>query len=383
MNLSDASVRNLFMNYTIPLSYNPPNPERLNAILRAYEGRHHNELVRDFEMALAHYTGAPYVLALNSGTAAIHLGLIVLGVGAGDEVLVPDFTYVASVNPVLYLGARPVFVDSERETWGMDPGLLEEAIKKRLAVGARPKAIVVVHVYGMPARIEEIVAVGDRYGIPVLEDAAEALGSTVNGQHVGLHGRLGVISFNNNKILTTYGGGAIITRDESLYRKALLLSEQAREDAPWYDHREVGYTYRMGPLNAAVGLAEFPHLDGYVERRRATFAQYRTLLKYGFTFIEEREGVVSNRWLTTVVLEEKVDVAAVVQGMKEEGIECRHLWRPMHDQGVFSGHLAFLMKASEHLFRNGLSLPSGNGIQEDEVETVAKQLSSIVAQRYL
>ena len=367
------------MSYTIPLSYNPPDPETLDTVLCDYAGKHHNELIRDFEAALSNYTRAPHVLALNSGTAAIHLGLIALGVGAGDEVLVPDFTYVASVNPVLYLGARPVFVDSEPETWGMDPELLEKAIRKRIDAGVSPKAIVVVHVYGMPARIEEIVSIGDRYGIPVLEDAAEALGSRVGDQHVGLHGRLGVISFNNNKILTTYGGGAIITRDEALYRRALFLSEQAREDAPWYDHREVGYTYRMGPLNAAVGLAQFPRLGDYVARRRATFEQYRLLLKQGFTFVKERAGVTSNRWLTTVVLDEKVDVAAVVRGMKEEGIECRHLWRPMHDQGVFAQHESYQAEVAARLFRCGLSLPSGNMLKEEDAEVVASQLGRFVA----
>jgi dTDP-4-amino-4,6-dideoxygalactose transaminase len=365
------------MQYTIPLSYNPIDTESLNATLRAYADKHHNELIRDFEEALSTYTGAPYVLALNSGTAAIHLGLIALGVEAGDEVMVPDFTYVASVNPVLYLGARPVFVDSEQETWGMDPELLEEAIKKRLAAGARPKAIVVVHVYGMPARIEEIVAVGDRYGIPVLEDAAEALGSRIGECHVGLHGRLGVISFNNNKILTTYGGGALITRDEALYRKALLLAEQAREDAPWYDHREMGYTYRMGPLNAAAGLSQFSDLDKNVARRRAIFDEYRSLLKHKFTFVAEREGVISNRWLSTIVLDEKVDVEAVVRDMKEAGIECRHLWRPMHDQLVFSQFSTLKIDVSKSLFQSGLSLPSSNGLTYNEVERIAAKLLEV------
>jgi dTDP-4-amino-4,6-dideoxygalactose transaminase len=371
------------MQYTIPLSYNPIDTESLNATLRAYADKHHNELIRDFEKALSSYTGAPYVLALNSGTAAIHLGLITLGVGAGDEVIVPDFTYVASVNPVLYLNARPVFVDSEPETWGMDPELLEEVIKKRLAAGARPKAIVVVHVYGMPARIEAIVAVANRYGIPVLEDAAEALGSRVAGRHVGLDGNLGILSFNNNKILTTYGGGALITRDEALYRKALLLAEQARENAPWYDHREVGYTYRMSPLNAAAGLSQFPNLDSYLQRRRAIFDQYQSLLRDGFAFVREPEGVISNRWLTTVVLDKKVDVEAVVRGMKEEGIECRHLWRPMHDQGVFADRVVVQTKVSEGLFRDGLSLPSGNALLPDQVEVVAGRLSRMVTRYQL
>jgi dTDP-4-amino-4,6-dideoxygalactose transaminase len=195
---------------------------------------------------------------------------------------------------------------------------------------------------------------------------------------VGLHGRLGILSFNNNKILTTYGGGALITRDEALYRKALLLAEQAREDAPWYDHREVGYTYRMGPLNAAVGLSHFPNLDAYVARRRAIFERYRALLTDGFTFVAEREGVISNRWLTTVVLDKKVDVEAVVRGMKEEGLECRHLWRPMYDQEVFGNYPAYRAEVSEGLFRNGLSLPSGNALHSDQVEDVARRLRRVV-----
>lgn len=364
------------MNYTIPLSYNPVDTAKLAEVLRRYEGEHHNTMIRDFEKAIADYTGAKYVLALNSGTAAIHLGLITLGVGAGDEVLVPDFTYVASVNPVLYLGARPVFIDSERETWGMDPELLEETIRQRQAAGVKPKAIIVVHVYGMPAKTPAICAIGEKYGIPVLEDAAEALGSRLHGNHVGTHGRLGILSFNNNKILTTYGGGAIITGDESLYRRALLLSEQARENMPWYDHREVGYTYRMGPLNAAMGLAQWPMLETFIRRRREIFGRYRERLGggSGFAFVDELPGCESNRWLTTVVLEDKVSAAAFLQRMKQGGIECRHLWRPMHDQGVFSQYLPPTTDFSERLFHSGLSLPSGNGLNNNDVDGIVNKL---------
>jgi len=368
------------MKYTIPLSYNPVDTDKLAEVLRRYEGEHHNAMVRDFEKAIADYTGAKYVLALNSGTAAIHLGLIALGVGAGDEVLVPDFTYVASVNPVLYLGARPVFIDSERVTWGMDPELLEEAIKKRQAAGVQPKAIIVVHVYGMPAQTPAICAIGDKYGIPVLEDAAEALGSRLHGNHVGTQGKLGILSFNNNKILTTYGGGAISTDDESLYRKTLFLAEQAREDMPYYDHREVGYTYRMGPLNAAMGLAQFIYLEEFVAKRREVFGFYKSrLTDLGITFVEDSDGRQSNRWLTTLVWDKReVDIAALLLGLKEEGIEGRHLWRPMHEQRVFRQFLNEGRGVSMYLFSCGLSLPSGNRLTNNELAMISEKIQDVV-----
>jgi dTDP-4-amino-4,6-dideoxygalactose transaminase len=367
------------MKYTIPLSYNPIDVERVTTLLRKYEGVHHNRIVTDFERELASFTGAKFVVALNSGTAAIHLGLIALGVQADDEVLVSDFTYVASINPILYLGAKPIFIDSEPETWNMDPDLLEEAIQSRLAQGVLPKTIIVVHVYGMPPKIKAICSIAEKYGIPVLEDAAEALGSRIDSEHVGLRGRLGIFSFNNNKIMTTYGGGALVTSDEKIYRKVLLLSEQAREDMPYYDHREIGFTYRMGPMNAAMGLSQIPLQAEFVKRKRRIFELYRAgLSETGAEFSSELPGYASNRWLTTVVWKDRGEVATVVEALRQQGIEVRYLWRPMHEQEVFRGCQSVTIGFSKRLFQRGLSLPSGNRLTDSDIEVVAAQIKHAI-----
>lgn len=240
------------MSFKIPLSYNPIPTEALVNVLDAYKDKHHQTIIDDFEKEICTITGSSYAVALNSGTSAIHLGLKLLGVGKGDIVICPTFTYIASVNPVLYLGAEPVFVDCELQTWCMDPGLLEEALSDLERKGKKPKAIVVVYAYGMPGRIDALVAIAKRYDVPILEDAAEALGSTSQGRHMGTIGDVGIISFNNNKIVTTYGGGALLVKTKAEYNKVLFWATQAREDKPYYEHNEIGFNYRMGPLNAAV-----------------------------------------------------------------------------------------------------------------------------------
>lgn len=364
--------------YRIPLSYTPVDHATLARILQRYEGLHHNRMIADFEEKLSGVMGAKYVVALNSGTGAIHLGLKTLGVTEGDEVIVSTFTYVASVNPILYLGAKPVFVDSESETWNMDPALLEEAIKDRLAAGVKPKAVVVVHAYGVPAKIREILAVTSQYGIPVLEDAAEALGATVGGRHVGTFGEAGILSFNNNKILTTYGGGALFTNREDIYRKTLFLAEQARENEPFYDHREVGYNYRMGPLNAAAGLARIDELDQIINRRREIFTRYnQELVRRGFDFLPQLTGYQGNHWLTTTVWREGGDVRLLLDTLEKEGIEGRFLWKPMHTQPVFGRFSVFENGTSWRLFEWGLSLPSSQDMKAEELEVVIAAISSI------
>lgn len=349
--------------YRIPLSYNPIDIPGLQRVLQRYEHAHHNRLIDDFEKEVATFTGARYALALNSGTAAIHLGLKALGVTAGDVVLVSSFTYVASVSPVIYLGATPVLIDAEATTWNMDPILLEEAIKDLLRKGKKPKAILVVHVFGMPACMKELQTIAAKYEISILEDAAEALGSSYEGKHVGTLGEAGILSFNNNKLLTTYGGGVLLTNKEEVYRKARRWANQAREDKPFYEHAEAGYSYRMGPLNAATGLSQIEHLTAAIQERRQLYEQYRKdLSACNITFFDEPEGYRSNRWLSTIVLDKdgiRFAAADVVNCLMTDGIEARYLWNPMHRQPAFKHCASYLSGVSDRLFETGICLPSG------------------------
>ncbi|MDZ7648823.1 MAG: DegT/DnrJ/EryC1/StrS family aminotransferase [Cytophagales bacterium] len=248
------------MPYRIPLSYNPIDVEALTKVLRTYEGVHHNQIITDFENELAKVTGSPHVVAVNSGTAAIHLSLLSLGIGKGDVVLAPTFTYVATINPILYVGATPVLVDCEQDSWNMDPALLELAINAQKKKGTLPEAIIIVHTYGMPAQMQEIMKIADREGIDLIEDAAESLGASYQTRLTGTFARIGIYSFNNNKAITTYGGGALITKDPQLAEKARFFASQAREDRPYYEHRSIGFNYLMSSLNAAMGLSQLPHL---------------------------------------------------------------------------------------------------------------------------
>lgn len=349
------------MKYRIPLSYNPIDTPALVAILQKYDGLHHDELITGFEKKLKEITQAPHVVALNSGTAAIHLGLKALGVGSGDEVLVSTFTYVGSINPITYLGAKPVFIDSERETWNMDPSLLETAIQERIAMGAKPKVILVVHAYGMPANMTAIMSVAHKYHIAVLEDAAEALGARYQNQHVGTIGDIGIISFNNNKTLTTYGGGALLAKNEEVANKIRFWSRQSRENKPYYEHREEGYSYRMGPLNAAYGLAGLENLNANVEKRRSIHKMYKEGLKTipWVQFLDEPAGYYSSRWLSTVILDlPLLEIDQKVKKLVSEGIETRHLWNPMHKQPAYKHFVIANCGVSEVLFKSGLCLPS-------------------------
>jgi len=362
--------------FTIPLSYNPIDADQLVKKLHEYSNAHHDDMIEDFEQKLGLAAGTKYAVALNSGTSAIHLGLKALGVGEKDLVLVSTFTYVATVNPILYLNAIPVFIDSERETWNMDPDVLESAIKSSISGGKKPKVILVVHTYGMPAQMDRILEVSHHYDIPILEDAAEAIGSSYNNKPLGSFGEIGILSFNNNKILTTYGGGALLTNNLSIAEKTLKWSTQSRENLPYNEHSETGFNYRLSPLNAAVGLAELESLESNVAKRRTIFDTYRNLLGDlpGVAWQPEPANSFSNRWFTCMVLRHDVD--AVRQILDSQNIETRPLWKPMHLQPLMKTYPAFANGTSEELFNTGLCLPSGNNLREDDISKIVEQIKN-------
>ena len=325
------------------------------------------------------------IVALSAGTAALHLGLILLGVQPGDEVICQSFTFAASANPIAYLEATPVFVDSEKETWNMDPVLLEEAIKERLEkTGKLPKAIIPVHLYGMPGKMDEVMEVANCYGIPVLEDSAEALGSEYKGRKCGTFGEYGVLSFNGNKMITTSGGGALICPNEEKAKRALFYATQAREQAPHYQHEKIGYNYRMSNICAGIGRGQMFVLDEHVTRRRAIHDLYVKLLA-GVKGVKvmcqpEGEGFNSNYWLTCITVEpEEAGFTRedVRLALDEENIESRPLWKPMHLQPVFKDAPYYGNGTSERLFEIGLCLPSGPTLTDEDVERVTKVVKQL------
>lgn len=336
--------------------------------------------VNGFEADLEQYIGQnKHVVALSAGTAALHLALVMLGVKTGDEVICQSFTFAASANPITYLGATPVFIDSESDTWNMDPQLLEQAIIDRKAkTGKYPKAIIPVHLYGMPAKMDEIMAIANRYGIPVLEDAAEALGSTYKGQACGTFGEYGVLSFNGNKMITTSGGGALVTPTEEAKRRTMFYATQARENAPHYQHEEIGYNYRMSNICAGIGRGQMYVLDEHVIRRREIHALYTELLKdvEGITVMQAPSSDYnSNYWLTCILIDPKItgfDREDLRIRMDENQIETRPLWKPMHLQPVFANAPMYVNGTSETLFNNGLCLPSGPMCTDDDILRVIK-----------
>jgi len=353
--------------------------------------------VNGFEGDLQNYTGRKHAAVITSGTAGIHLALILCGVKPGDEVICQSFTFAATANPIMYQGAKPVFVDSEPHTWNMDPKLLEEAIIDRLTVAEgdrskKPKAIVVVHLYGMPAKMDEILAIGEKYDIPVIEDSAEALGSSIDGRKCGTFGKMSVLSFNGNKIITTSGGGALLGDDEELIKKSRFLATQARDDAPHYQHSEVGYNYRMSNIVAGIGRGQMKVLDEHVALRRGIHQFYFDNLgkswltdkqgsdlkggesSTGVYFLKEPEGYFSNRWLSTIIVnpEETGGVSRedIRIALEKENIECRPLWKPMHMQPLYENAPFYGNGVSEMLFEYGLCLPSGSNMTIDEREKV-------------
>ena len=375
---------------------------------------------KEFEHLISMCCGTSRTVCLNSATACMEMALRIIGVGPGDEVLVQSFTFCASSHPVTYLGATPVFVDSEAETWNMDPVLLEEAIQDRIRVtGKKPKAIVPVYLYGMPARIDEIMAVADRYDIPVIEDAAEGLGSRFDGKVCGTFGRYGVLSFNGNKMITTSGGGALICPDPEAKRKIMFYATQARESYPYYQHEEIGYNYRMSNICAGIGRGQMTVLEEHIAHHRHICRLYKSLLEdvKGITLHENPSPrYESNYWLNTILLdpdlrvkgEEHVyetviqgavggaagvthqsgsshtdcepnrNVEAMRMGLDAAGIESRPLWKPMHRQPVYKNNPAYVNGVSEALFKRGLCLPSGPCVTDEEARYIVERIKELI-----
>jgi dTDP-4-amino-4,6-dideoxygalactose transaminase len=342
--------------------------------------------VNGLEQDLENYLGnQASVGALSSGTAAIHLGLILLGVQAGDEVICQSMTFSASANPILYQGAIPVFIDSENETWNLCPVALEEAIIDRIANGTKPKAIIAVHLYGVPYQIEAIRSVADKYGIPILEDSAEALGSSYKGQKCGTFGDIGVLSFNGNKIITTSGGGAIVTQSAALKDKAVFYATQSRDDAPHYQHSVIGYNYRMSNICAGIGRGQMEVLDDHVTLRRKMHDFYVDLFKTinGVTvFTVPNEDYFANYWLSAITIDTQltngIDRETLRLALDAENIESRPLWKPMHLQPIFERYPYYGSAIAETLFENGLCLPSGSNLTEEERERIVKVVRRVL-----
>jgi len=345
--------------------------------------------VNAFEEGLQEQTKTSHAAALSSGTSAIHLALILLGVKTGDIVFCQSITFSASANPIVYQGATPVFIDSELDTWNMDPFLLRKALEEANLNGKLPKAIIPVHLYGMPAKMHDIISVAKEFGIPVIEDAAEALGANLDNKPCGSFGDFGVLSFNGNKIITTSGGGALLSNNAEMIEKARFLSTQARDAAPHYQHSYIGYNYRMSNVLAGIGRGQLEVLEDRVAARRANFSRYKNYFSkwndsgFNINFQEEPQRYHSNRWLTCIVVDpilnngltrEKIRIA-----MEAENIETRPLWKPMHQQPIFASSKNYLNGVSDKLFENGLCLPSGSNLTDVEFERIFNCFDNIFA----
>ena len=335
--------------------------------------------IEQFESTLSSITENRAVAALSSGTAALHLSLILLGVKQGDEVICSSFTFAASSNPIVYQGATPVFVDSESDTWNMCPNLLRECIQDRLAKGKKIKAVILVHLYGVPAKMKEIMAVCQEFDIPLIEDAAEGLGAFYEGQPLGSFGFFGVFSFNGNKIITTSGGGALVSKNHELIQKAKFLATQARDEAPHYQHSQIGYNYRLSNVCAAIGLGQLKVLNKRVDKRRDNFEFYKSSLKKynDVLFVEEQKDCFANRWLTTILLE-NLDREMLRKELEKHNIESRPLWKPMHLQPVFNEAPMYGGSVCENLFNKGLCLPSGSNLSNEDRDRVLNQIKQFL-----
>jgi dTDP-4-amino-4,6-dideoxygalactose transaminase len=336
-----------------------------------------------FELALANYLeDDKQVVALNSGTAAIHLALILLGVGQDDEVICQSMTFSASANPIVYQGAVPVFIDSEPDTWNMSPDHLEIAIRQRLSKGKKVKAIIVVHLYGMPAKMNEICQIAEKYEIPIIEDAAEALGSSYYGKKTGTFGQFACISFNGNKIITTSGGGALVCQNQKDAEKARFLATQARDPAPHYQHSHIGYNYRLSNICAGIGRGQLMVLDERVATRREIFNRYKMVLQRytGISFQPEAIGTFSNRWLTAMLIDSYSSQYNITQEqvrniLEAENIETRPLWKPLHLQPVFKDAPYYGEGVSEELFNKGICLPSGSNMSVSDIRRIISNIT--------
>ena len=337
-----------------------------------------------FEKELSNIHHNRHVAALQSGTSAIHLALNLLGVNKDDIVLCQSFTFVGSVNPIRYLGAVPIFIDSEVETWNMCPNYLERAIVENLKFGKKPKAIIVVNLYGMPAKMSDIIKLSEKYDIPVIEDAAESLGSKINGKMTGCFGDYGILSFNGNKIITTSGGGAILSKDSEKIKRVKYLATQAKQNnVHHYEHTEIGYNYRISNISAAIGLGQLSVLNERIKKRREIHDFYFEILGEvdGISFLNEPQGFFSNRWLTTIIIDKlkfsNIDREKVRIELLKENIESRPLWKPMHMQPLYKSCSFYGADTCEKIFNNGLCLPSGSSLDEVDKDRIRKILCNI------
>lgn len=341
--------------------------------------------VDGFEQDIVDYANVPHAVALSSGTAAIHLALIILGIRDGDEVLCSTFTFSASANPIVYQNATPIFVDSERDSWNMCPQQLERAINDRIDNGNKPKAVILVHLYGMPSKMDDLVRICEEYEVPIIEDSAEALGASYKNKKMGSFGKLSIYSFNGNKIITTSGGGALLSNNKDYIDKARFLATQARDPAPHYQHSHIGYNYRMSNICAGIGRGQMEVLDKRVAQRRAINSWYREILApYDFIKFqtEPSEDFFSNYWLTAITVEKNprgITRETIRLGLLEDNIESRPLWKPMHLQPIFKNCPAYTDGVSEDLFDKGLCLPSGSNLAEEEKGRIATKLQAILS----
>ncbi|MCL6572220.1 MAG: aminotransferase class I/II-fold pyridoxal phosphate-dependent enzyme [Bacillus sp. (in: Bacteria)] len=343
-----------------------------------------------FEIEVANYVGVNEAVAVSSGTAAIHLALSLIGVKKGDKVFCSSLTFVASANPILYQGGERVFIDSEPETWNMSPQALSEAFKDAERLGDIPKAVIVVNLYGQSAKMDELLSICNKYDVPIIEDAAESLGSVYNGRASGTFGKYGVYSFNGNKIITTSGGGMLISNDHESLKRARFLATQARDPAPHYQHSEIGYNYRMSNILAGVGRSQLEVLDERVKARRVIFSHYTQELSHipGISFMPELVNTKSNRWLTTLTIDEKVtgiSVKTILESFSKENIEARHVWKPLHMQPLFKNTKYYPHNLneniSEQLFASGICLPSGSNMTVNDQMIVINCLKNTLAVR--
>ncbi len=321
------------------------------------------EFIERFERAVCDFTKAKYACALVNGTSAIHLALRILGVKNGDKVLTSTFTFIGSVAPILFQNAEPVFIDSD-ESWNIDPNLVEEAAKKE-----KPKALIVTHLYGQMAKIEDLLFLSKKYGFYLIEDAAEALGAIYKGKHAGTFGDFGVYSFNGNKIITTSSGGMLVSNNEGWIKQARFLSTQAKENYPWYEHKTFGYNYRMSNVLAAIGVAQMEVLKDRIRRRREIFEIYKKELEDIADFMPEIENSKGNRWLTTLTFKER-NPLEIIKILEKRNIEARPLWKPMHLQPLFKNAKSYISGVSEKLFKKGICLPSGTSLKNSEIKEI-------------
>ena len=338
--------------------------------------------INEFEKKIARYCQRKDACVVQSGTAAIHLAIRVLGISEGDTVLCQSFTFIGSCNPVIYERANLIFIDSENETWNMCPNSLRNALEDCRKRKIKPRAIIVVHLYGMPAKMDEILSIANEYKVDVIEDAAEALGSKLNNKPCGSFGRLSILSFNGNKIITTSGGGALVSNNSNDIDEANFLSTQAKENKPFYEHKKTGYNYKLSNILASIGVAQLKVLDDRVNKRRKNYMFYYELLKgiKGVTFLKEPKGYFSNRWLTCIIIDEKAcgtSVNRIISEFEEEGIETRRLWKPMHMQPIFKNNPFYGNGVSNLLFEQGICLPSGSNMGEDDKRRMKLKLTKI------